>query len=401
MKFCYRDKKFHDKSLALIDTCNNIIEDMQAQGYKLTLRQLYYQLVTLNLITNSEKSYDNIGALLSDARLAGLVDWDAIEDRLRHLRGLPHWNDPSEIVKSSASQFNFDLWEDQDTRIEVWVEKEALAGIISRSAVRLDVPYLSCKGYTSQSEMWGAGQRIVGYGEEGKNTVILHLGDHDPSGIDMTRDIDERLTMFCEGHGQPGPIIKRIALNMNQVRQYNPPPNPTKITDCRSPKYIAQFGHECWELDALTPKVIDDLITEHINQNLDVDKFKAAKRRQEVARAELREIADNYTAVLAEHREFAKIHDAMGEDSGSTPEGVADNIRETREALQHRSNLLDERDADVRVLMGNLKDVRTENTRLQEKISDHIKSASAAVAAVEKQNRQLEKEVAKLKKSKK
>lgn len=333
MKICYRDKKFHDKSLALIETCNAIIDELQAQGYKLTLRQLYYQLVSRDIIPNSDKSYDNIGALLSDARLAGLVDWNAIEDRNRFLRGLPHWDAPADIVRGSAQQFNYDLWEDQDVRMEVWVEKEALAGIVGRSSNTYDVPYLSCKGYTSQSEMWGAAQRIVGYGEEGKRTVILHLGDHDPSGIDMTRDIDERLQMFCEYHGQPAPVVLRIALNMDQVRKYNPPPNPAKVTDCRSPKYIAKFGHESWELDALAPKVIDDLIAKHIKMNLDEEKFAAAKERQQKARLELREIAKDYTEVLAEHRAMPQLYRTLEVHAGASISAVLHAVDEQRASL--------------------------------------------------------------------
>ncbi len=107
----------------------------------------------------------------------------------------------------------------------------------------LDVPYFSCRGYTSQSEMWAAAQRLLGYiwAKQRQHVTILHFGDHDPSGIDMTRDIRERLSLFCGGEGF---AVRRIALNMDQVRQYDPPPNPAKLTDTRVDAYLRKYGDD-------------------------------------------------------------------------------------------------------------------------------------------------------------
>lgn len=297
-KILYIQKTFRTQSRKMIDLCNDIIVEFAAQGFELTLRQLYYQLVSRAVIPNSERSYDNLGALISDARLAGLVDWDAIVDRTRNLRALPHWNTPSDVVDGAAAQYRVDLWGDQPRRIEVWIEKDALVGVIGGVCQKWDVPFFSCRGYTSQSEMWGAAQRIVSHMERGRQEVtILHLGDHDPSGKDMTRDIEERLAMFCQTHDCPAPHVYRIALNMPQIRQYNPPPNPAKLTDCRATKYIAEFGNSSWELDALNPKVIVDLVEKHIKEIVDEEKFDSALVLQATARAGLKQIADNYTTI--------------------------------------------------------------------------------------------------------
>lgn len=296
---CYQDKKFRNSSLKLIALCNEIITDWNAKGYSLTLRQLYYQLVSRAVITNDEQSYDNIGAMLSDARLAGLVDWYAIIDRTRSLRALSHWGEPSEIVAGSAKQFNYDRWENQPTRVEVWVEKDALVDVVGQACNKFDVPFFSCRGYTSQSTMWGAARRMEQYLSDAASVVILHLGDHDPSGLDMTRDINDRLTMFCESDGYAAPIVKRIALNMDQIRQYNPPPNPAKLTDCRAKAYIAEHGHESWELDALQPDVIAKLVTDHISEFLDMKLFDAATARQNEARKTLELVSKSYEGVVA------------------------------------------------------------------------------------------------------
>jgi hypothetical protein len=297
-KICYQDKNFRQHSHELIQLCNTIIADFQGQGFDLTLRQLYYQLVSRAVIPNNERSYDNIGALINDARLAGLIDWDAIVDRTRNLRALPHWNDPSEIISSAAKQFNFDRWVDQGQRIEVWIEKDALVGVIGKICESLDVPYFSCRGYTSQSEMWIAAMRIVKYQEQNQEVTILHLGDHDPSGLDMTRDITDRLAMFCEYHNKVAPTVLRIALNMDQIHKYNPPPNPAKISDSRASAYIAEHGDESWELDALEPKVIVGLIRKNIYARMDRSEFEEATEREEEAREELSQISDNYADIV-------------------------------------------------------------------------------------------------------
>lgn len=289
-KICYVEKRFKAKSLAMIDQANSIITEYQEQGYQLTLRQLYYQFVSRDLIPNSDKSYDNLGALISDGRLAGLIDWNAIEDRTRNLKELSHWETPQQIVEACANQFRVDRWENQPYRIECWVEKEALAGVVERSCVGLDVPFFSCRGYVSQSEMWVAGQRFKRHIRNGQIPKVLHLGDHDPSGIDMTRDITERLAMFS---GQRVDVI-RIALNWDQVKQYNPPPNPAKVSDSRFIAYQQEFGDESWELDALEPKVIDALIQKHVKTFRDDHAWNATAKVQDAGREALNRVVTKW-----------------------------------------------------------------------------------------------------------
>lgn len=262
MKRQFIEKSFYQRSLTMIDQANAIIREYQAQGFTLTLRQLYYQFVARDLLPNKQRSYDNLGNLISDARLAGLIDWDAIEDRTRFLRGHRTYNSPSQAVDELAQQYRIDMWRDQSIRVEVWIEKDALLGVIERICSEYDVNYFACRGYASQSELYAAGQRMKRrWLHEQQTTLVLHLGDHDPSGIDMTRDNEDRLLMFS---GHASIEVHRIALNMDQVEQYDPPPNPTKLTDSRSNEYIERFGEECWELDALSPKVIEDVLREHI-----------------------------------------------------------------------------------------------------------------------------------------
>jgi hypothetical protein len=265
MKIAYIDRNFSDDRMATIETANEIIEDYAGQGYILTLRQLYYQFVARGLIENSERSYKNLGGLVADGRMAGYIDWDGIEDRGRGVKPWLIEEDEQAVFHEIERNFALDKWARQNTYVEVWVEKEALASVVERPCGRWSVPYMSCKGYLSVSEAWRAGQRFEEMLDQGRHCVLIHLGDHDPSGIDMTRDNDDRLALFARERID----VRRIALNMDQVQQYNPPPNPAKITDSRATDYIAKHGSTSWELDALQPQVLDRLISDEIETLID------------------------------------------------------------------------------------------------------------------------------------
>lgn len=292
-KISYIRKRFQSETLDLIDTANAIIEEYETAGYQLTLRQLYYQFVARDLLPNTDRSYDRLGSIVSDARLAGLIDWLAIEDRTRFLRGLNTWNGPGEVVRDAAERYHVDWWQDQPTRPEVWIEKDALVGVIERPCQKWDTDYFACRGYVSQSEMWVAGMRILGRWRKHKQaTIIYHLGDHDPSGIDMTRDIEERLMMFTEGNVE----VRRLALNMDQVEQYGPPPNPAKLSDARARAYVEQYGSQSWELDALEPRVIGDLVEIAAENTIRLpSEFEERQAQERNERAEIEEAAEQWS----------------------------------------------------------------------------------------------------------
>lgn len=274
----------------MIEQVNAIVEAYKKRGYSLSLRQVYYQFVARDWLperwtdkatgsTNNERSYKNLGQLISDGRMAGLISWSAIEDRTRELTSNGHWNEPVAIIGAVSSQYAIDKWEPQPTRLEIWVEKDALEDVISGPARELDVSYFSCRGYTSQSAMHEAARRVQGYIENEQNVVVLHLGDHDPSGIDMSRDIEDRMRLFL-GHDEAQLEVRRIALNMDQVREHDPPPNPTKATDTRAQGYVDDFGQSCWELDALDPEVIEQLITAHVMAERDEELWEQVTEKE-------------------------------------------------------------------------------------------------------------------------
>ncbi len=150
--------------------------------------------------------------------------------------------------------------------MECWIEKQALEGIIQRKCSELDVPFFACRGYTSVSEMWSAGQRLANQFSLGKKIHIVHLGDHDPSGIDMSRDIKARLDQFVTAHGADPIHVLRVALNMPQIERLNLPPNPAKLTDSRAGSYVEKYGNDSWELDALDPATLNDIVERAVLQ---------------------------------------------------------------------------------------------------------------------------------------
>lgn len=293
MKICYEDKNFGPARLEAIDHANGIIAEYQADGYQLTLRQLYYQFVSRDLIANKQSEYKKLGAIISEGRRAGLIDWEAIVDLTRKLEQLPTWESPAAILAEDARFFRYDRWETQPYYVEVWFEKDALMGVFERVSQELRVPFFSCRGYTSDSEVWSAAQRLQSKTDDGKEVVILHFGDHDPSGLDMTRDIRDRLSLFGAGSVD----VQRLALNMNQIKRYNPPPNPAKDTDSRFEGYRREFGNQSWELDALEPRVLAGLVRDNVHALLDTDEWDAAIDRERKARGQLRAISDNYSKI--------------------------------------------------------------------------------------------------------
>lgn len=284
-------------TLLILEKANKIIDDWRAKGFTLTLRQIYYRMIALDWIPdswidevynkrhglpartkNTIRNYKRLGDILVAGRLGGKVDWDAMEDRTRNLRGLQHWGSPAEGLAWLSGQYRIEKWKDQPTRVEIWIEKDALLGIFEHICTQpdIDIPFFSCRGYNSESEMWNAAQRILFFQKEhNQKTVVLQFSDHDPSGLDMTRDIQDRLDLFgCNVE------IRRMALNISHVKQFGLPPNPAKETDIRFEGYAAKFGNESWELDALEPDFLLQEVRKEIEGIRDAAQWAEAMARQ-------------------------------------------------------------------------------------------------------------------------
>ncbi len=334
----YEVKKIGAAKMAVIDQANVICQEYHDAGIPLTLRQLYYQFVARGMIENKQSEYKRLGDICRDARMAGEMDWDHLIDLTRDLRPVTSWKGPEDLLSRSANFYHRDLWAPQRKRIEVWIEKDAAIGVVQGVCRANSVPYFSCRGYTSMSEMHDAAQRIRHWIECGDQVQILHIGDHDPSGLDMSRDIEDRLRKFINQdwlgldrdgvnrHRVGGRItlgsiaraqrdrmrdqgtevadtqapwaLKRIALNYDQIEQYDPPPNPAKGTDARYQAYVRDTGlEESWELDALSPEVLNNLIQVEIDALRDDSLWAEAEQEMENEREILKGVGNHWEAV--------------------------------------------------------------------------------------------------------
>jgi hypothetical protein len=294
-KLVYVARDFRAPTLEFVAQINTICAEYVAQGFVLTLRQLHYQLVSRALYANTQQNYKRLVDVCGDARLSGLIDWDAIEDRTRWLRSNSHWADPSGVLYSAALSYAIDKWANQRSRPLVLVEKDALLGVIGPACVGADVGYFACRGYPSLTELRSLGDRLRGYLLGGQQPVVFYLGDHDPSGLDMTRNLLERLELFC---GQPI-AVERLALNFDQIQQYNPPPNFAKRADSRYEGYVEAFGEQCWELDALDPATLATLVDEAIANVRDEDLWHRAVDEEKSAKTRLGLVARRWSEVDA------------------------------------------------------------------------------------------------------
>ena len=328
------------KKAAILGAIVKVCEQYQEEGYRLTLRQLYYQLVAKDYIPNHDKVYKKLSSLKDDAVYAGLVDWEIFEDRGR----IPHRayfeNDVKDAFKRTLNQYRLNRQKGQPKHIEVWTEKDAISDILSRVTHPLTVHLVVNKGYSSSTAMYMAYKRFVKAIKNGKKVTILYFGDHDPSGLDMVRDIRDRIVFFLkegkrvdfdllndwigsdegedfysdnqgdpkywfydEDYGQENFdwdlafckahfTIKHIGLTMEQINQYNPPPNPAKITDPRAKHYIAKYGQVSWEVDALSPAIMTDIVSNALSSEMDHDIYDSLIEREESEQAQIKKIIE-------------------------------------------------------------------------------------------------------------
>ena len=255
-----------------------VVRHYQQINIRLTNRGLYYKLVKANIIPNFIEVYKRLCTFFTDGRYAGIIDWEAIEDSGRVVERKAHWDNIASIVDSAIDQYRLPRWSDQDYYVELYCEKQAMENTLRPVADKYHIYFGFNKGYSSAATIYELANRLNEQIQDGKNTVVLYLGDHDASGLDMIRDIRERVVEFLTKGDNPveEPVafeILPLALTMEQIKQYGPPPNPAKQKDPRAKWYIKQFGNISWELDALDPEVLQAIAEQGILKYLDMEKY--------------------------------------------------------------------------------------------------------------------------------
>jgi hypothetical protein len=250
---------------------------------RLTVRQIYYRLISppFQLFANTLSNYKSFDKILTRAREKDEVDWRRIEDRSRTtIGGDGGFDSPEDFmdyvmrrVKGMWEGYSRPAWRDQSNYVEVWVEKDALATLVSNVADSYRVLTYPSRGYSSFTRVMEAIEDRFAEVEESREIFIIHLTDHDPSGLDMTRDVEDRIRQYWSDADRL--TIERVALTFDQVKKFNLASNPTKIADPRSQNYHSQYGNQCWELDALPPDELEKIVKRAINGYIEADVWDA------------------------------------------------------------------------------------------------------------------------------
>lgn len=254
--------------------------DVLVKHHPMTVRQIFYQLVAQHVIENDRGEYQRLSNALVKARKDGLIPWEWIEDRTRRPREPSMWQNLSDFLETVRQSYRRDIWTSQSTYVEVWLEKEALAGIFEPKTLAYGVTLVVGRGYNSWSALRDAAMRINNMGKPAK---ILYFGDFDPSGEDIPRALEEGLAFF----GIYPEVIK-VALTKDDVIVYNLPPDFTKRTDTRSRAFVEKYGDLAVELDALPLPVLRDKLQKAIEENLDMSALKSV---WEIERYEVAQLA--------------------------------------------------------------------------------------------------------------
>jgi len=263
----------------------------------LTLRQIYYQLVSAGIIENNKSSYGGLSRMLKTARLNGEVGWEWMEDRTRYKHELYSDRDANEYVEWQKEAFldNYrrDLSQSQPNYIEIWVEKDALSGLFKPVCDTYHVPLVVCKGYLSVSFQHLYILRVEAARRNEQQPVVLYFGDFDPSGVDM---FDNYQKCFPENFGVNDIRFYRGALNLEDIELYGLPndPDAIKTSDTRTKEFTKRFGRYAVELDALPPDELVERIKETLFNHFDVELFEEQKEiyHEELVRLEdMRETA--------------------------------------------------------------------------------------------------------------
>ena len=284
------------------EAVKSLIESTPSE--KWTVRQLYYRLVSppFQIIENTRSSYKNFDRQLVKLRESGLVKDGAIVDTARRMDGgdMPDWENPEEYLDSLISEikrewqyYTKSYWKNQPYNVLIVLEKDALSRTIKPVLDKYHIPAFIGRGYSSRTQLLEIYKNI----KEDKENIILYLGDHDPTGLDIERSLKERLEY--ENNGFHEVEIRRVALTYEQAR--NLPPNPTKSTDPRTPWYYQKFGPLCWELDAMPPQELRATIAEEIERLIDRETWERTIRAEAEGQRILKEKLESLDTIIKKH----------------------------------------------------------------------------------------------------
>lgn len=265
-----------EKKQRIIDEAYSILSAF----HPMTVRQVYYQLVSRQVIENNRSAYQGVSDALVEARREDEIPWAWIEDRLRRPRAVNMWDNLADFAKDALSSYKRDIWPEQESYLEVWLEKDALSGIFIDVLLEYGVTLNVGRGYDGWSSIYNASERFACYDD----VTVLYFGDFDPSGDDMVRSLEVRLADL-----ESYPDIIKVALTREDIQRYRLPPNLTKPTDSRRAAFVAKNGDLSVELDALEPAILRARLTAEVERHMDLD---ALEKVREVEKREFEKLGE-------------------------------------------------------------------------------------------------------------
>jgi len=268
----------HEKTTKLIEEAAAILDEHRP----MTVRQIFYQLVSRQVIENSRSAYQAVSKALVAARCEGIIPWAHIEDRLRKPRHVSMWSGLSDFAETAGAAYRRDLWVEQPVYIETWLEKDALSGIFEDAIDSYGVTLNVGRGFDGWDSIHNAATRFREHETNGRPVIVLYFGDFDPSGEDMVRSLAERLA----NQGSEPEIIK-CALTLDDIRRYGLPTDFTKHTDTRRAAFVRKWGDVSVELDALPLEVLQARIIEEVETRIDLEALRRVQRQERKERQRL------------------------------------------------------------------------------------------------------------------
>ena len=255
---------FQEKKQKIFNDIKNVLDK---DPDPMTVRQVYYQLVSWFKYKPTEKTYNSVKGILCDARKKYGFDCNRIIDASRSLVQFSVWNDVADFIDTVKNSYNKDKWVNQKECIQVWIEKDALVGVIEPVCRKYNVPFLSGKGGFSISSLNEA-QKIF---PKDKQVRILYFGDLDPAGvikIERGAVVKNLAQIFSQS-----PIVERVSLTLDDVRKYKLPQDYAKKKDTSYEEYVKEFGDIAVELDALPSDILRQKVEDSILEHLDIEQF--------------------------------------------------------------------------------------------------------------------------------
>jgi hypothetical protein len=261
----------------------DVFYDIVAEMQPMTVRQVFYQATVRGIIEKTGAGYTKVQTDLVLMRRDGTLPYGWIADNTRWQRRPTTYDGIEEALNETARLYRKSLWNDADAYVEIWLEKDALSGVVYPITSKYDVPLMVARGYASLSFLHSAAEYI---NELDVPAYIYHLGDYDPSGVNAGEKIEETLRELApdaEIH------FERLAVSPEQIDQWRLPSRPTKSSDTRS----RNFGDVSVELDAIPPDYLREMVEIAIQQHLPPRQFEILKAAEQSEREILRDmIAD-------------------------------------------------------------------------------------------------------------